>query len=124
MVRHDQVRVARQLELADVDVARLEHVELGEEHLRVDDDAVADHRDDGGVQDPARDELELEHVAVDHDGVARVVARLVAHDERALLGEIVGEATLAFVTPMGADDHRAGHGNRFENATTVTLTGG
>ena len=80
--------------------------------------------DDVRVQDPARDELELEHVAVDHDRVARVVARLVAHDERALLGEIIGEAALAFVTPVGTDDHRAGHGIRSVNATTVTLTGG
>ena len=46
---------------------RLEHVELGEQHRGVDDDAVADHRDDVRVEHAARHELEREHLAVDDD---------------------------------------------------------
>jgi hypothetical protein len=103
------VRVAGELEAARVDAFAREHFELGEQHRRVDDHAVADDRDRGFVEDAARDELEGEHLAVDDDRVAGVVAALVAHDEGRLLGEVVGEATLALVTPLGADDHRAGH---------------
>ena len=110
VVRHDQVRVAG--ELAGVTCrcpCALEHVELVDEHDRVDDDAVADDRRDVRVEDAARHELELEHLAVDHERVPGVVTALVAHDELALLGEVVGELALALVTPLGSDDHRAGH---------------
>ena len=124
MVGHDQVGIARQLELADVDVAFLEHVELGDQHLGIDDHTVADDRSDVGVQDPARHQLQLEHVAVDDDRVSGVVARLVTHDERALLGEIIGKAALALVTPVGTDDHRARHWPVSRNATPITLTAG
>ena len=44
VVREDQVGVARDLDLRAVDAPALEHVDLGEEHRRVDDDAVADDR--------------------------------------------------------------------------------
>ena len=109
VVRHDQVGVAREPQVGGGHALGLEHVDLGEEHGRVDDHAVADDRRDVRVEDPARHELDLEDLAVDHDGVARVVATLVAHDEGRLLGEVVGEPTLALVTPLGADDHRARH---------------
>ena len=88
---------------------RLEHVELGDQHRGIDDHAVADHRRDVRVEHAARHELEREHLAVDHDAVAGVVAALVAHDELALLRQVVGEAALALVAPLGADDHRARH---------------
>jgi hypothetical protein len=103
------VGVARQAHAPAVDPLRLEHVELFDEHDGVDHDTVADHRHDPGVEDAARDELELEHLALDHDRVARVVPTLVAHAQRGFLGEVVGELALALVTPLGADDHRAGH---------------
>ena len=110
MVRHDQVRVAGDPQRRRVDALGLEHVDLGEEHRRVDDDPVADHRRDVGVEDAARHELEREGLAVDDDRVAGVVPALVADAERALLGEVVGETALALVTPLGTDDHRARHG--------------
>ena len=43
--RHDQVRVPGDDDDRGVDAARLELVELGDQHLRVDDAAGADHRD-------------------------------------------------------------------------------
>ena len=46
---------------------------------------------DPRVQHAARHELELEHLAVDDERVARVVAALVADAHRRFLGEIVGE---------------------------------
>ncbi len=111
MVGHDQVRVARELHARGVDALALEHVELGDEHRGVDHHAVAD---DGGhvrVEHAAGHQLQGEHLGADHDAVARVVTTLIADDEVALLGQVVGETSLAFVAPLGADDHRAGHGN-------------
>jgi hypothetical protein len=102
-------RVARHAQPARVDAAALEHVELGEEHRGVDDDAVRDHRHDPRVEHPARRELELEHLAVDDERVPRIVPALVADDERGLLGEVVGELPLRLVAPLGPDDHCAGH---------------
>ena len=89
--------------------AGLEHGDLVEQHLGVDDDAVADDRGDVAVEHAARDQLEGEGLAVDHERVPGVVAALVAHHEVHLLGEEVGEAPLALVTPLGSDDDRRRH---------------
>ena len=88
----------------------VQHRELVEEHRRVHHDAVADDGHDPRVQDAARDELQLEDLAVDHQRVPGVVAALVADAQRGLFREVVGEAALAFVAPLGTDDHRARHG--------------
>ena len=109
VVRHDQVRVAGEPQEAGVDALGLEHVDLVDEHRRVDDHAVADDRRHPRVEDAARHELELEDLSVDHERVARVVAALVPDAHRRLLGEVVGDPTLALVAPLRADDHRAGH---------------
>ena len=90
--------------------SRLEHVELGEQHARIDHDAVADDRRDVVVEDAARDELQGEGLAVDDDRVPGVVAALVADDQVHLLGDEVGELALALVTPLGTDDDGRGHG--------------
>ena len=100
---------------------RLEHVELVDQHARVDHDAVADHGRHPRVQHAARHELQLEHLAVDDDRVAGVVPALVADDERGFLGEVVGEPTLALVAPLGTDDHRAGHRRASRRAATDLL---
>ncbi len=122
VVRHDQVRVAGELHARHVDALGREHVELGDEHRGVDHHAVADDRRDVGEEHAARHQLECEDVVAHHDAVARVVPALVADDVIGLLGEVVGEATLALVTPLGADDHGAAHGSLRENATKgVTL---
>ena len=117
MVRHDQVRVARDQQPRGVDALGLERVELVEQDLRVHDHAVADDRGHRGVQDPRGDELQRERLAVDDDAVARVVAALVAHDDVHLLGEEVGQLALALVTPLGAD-----HDGCWQRVPPRTLT--
>src|SRR3712207_8920396 len=52
-----------------VDALALEHVDLGQQHGRVDDHAVADDRRDVVVEHTARDELQGEALTVDDDGV-------------------------------------------------------
>ncbi len=53
--------------------------------------------------------MELEDLVAADDGVAGVVAALVADDHRDLLGEEVGGLALALVAPLQPDDHRGGH---------------
>jgi hypothetical protein len=55
VVRQDQVRlVAHDEPIADGDAGGRELVDLGEERLRIDDDAVADDAGDPRVEDPRR----------------------------------------------------------------------
>ncbi len=79
------------------------------QHGRVDHHPVGDHGGDVVVEDPAGYELEGEGLAVDHEGVPRVVAALVPDDHRHLLGDEVGELPLAFVTPLRTDDYGRRH---------------
>ena len=58
---------------------------------------------------PLGHQLEGEALAVDDDGVAGVVAALVADDHVHLLGEEVGELALALVAPLGADHDGGRH---------------
>ncbi len=109
VVRHDQVGVATHHHAAGVDALGRQRVELGEEDAGVHHHAVADDRGDVGIEDAARDELEGEGHAVDHDGVAGVVAALVADDHVHVPGQEVGELALALVAPLRPDDHGCGH---------------
>ena len=87
----------------------IEAVELGQQDGRVDHHPVADHRRDVLVEDAARDQLEGEGLAVDHDAVAGVVAALVAHHHVHLAGQEVGELALPLVAPLGPHHHGCGH---------------
>ncbi len=109
VVGHDQVRVGRQLQVRDADPGALQAVDLTQQHPRVDDDPVADHARLLGVEDPRRDQVEGERLAVTDDRVARVVASLVADDRGSPLGEQIGDLALALVAPLGADYDHAWH---------------
>ena len=103
VVGHDQVGVGGDPQVADVDAAALQPVDLAEQDARVEDDAVADHADLVRVEDPGGDQVELELLAVADDRVAGVVAALEAHDRVRALGEQVDDLALALVAPLGAD---------------------
>ena len=76
----------------------------------VDHHAVADHVVHARREDSGRDEVQREVLAVgQHDGVAGVVAALVAHHPLDLAAEQVGGLALALVTPLGADQHDRRH---------------
>jgi hypothetical protein len=53
--------------------------------------------------------VELELLSVANDRVAGVVAALKADHEVGLLGEQVGDLSLALVAPLGADYRYPGH---------------
>src|SRR6202000_943540 len=84
-------------------------IDLAQQHPWVDDDAVADHAGLVGVEDPRRDQVELELLAVADDRVAGVVAALVADDRCSPLGEQIRDLALALVAPLGADYDHAWH---------------
>jgi hypothetical protein len=109
VVRHDHVRAPADAHARDIDAALGEHVELGDQRQRVHDDAVADHRGHVRVEHARRRETQLEHLVAADDGVAGVVATLVADDHRGPLREEVRRLALAFVTPLEPDDDRGRH---------------
>ena len=109
VVRQDHVRGEARPEPARVDAARGQRVELVDQRRRVDDDARPDERDDVRIEDPGRDEVELEDLVAEHQRVAGVVAALVADDEGGLLGEEVGGLALPLVAPLEPDDDGGGH---------------
>ena len=93
----------------DVNATRNQPIKLAKERLRIDDDAWPDDWSDMPVEDAARHKVQLERVFANDDGVPCVVATLVAHDRRNLLGEEVGRLPLPFVAPLETDDHAGRH---------------
>ena len=110
VVRHDQVRVGRDAQAVQVDPAPAQLVDLRAQHHRVHHHAVADRAELAGVEDPRRDQVELEGLALTDDRVTGVVAALKADHEVGLLGEQVHDLSLPFVAPLGADDYHSWHG--------------
>jgi len=78
VVRHDEVRLAGDLEPASVDVPALQIVDLLAQDGGIDHNAVADDGHDVGVEDAGWHQMEGELAPEVLDGVARVVAPLVA----------------------------------------------
>src|SRR5271157_944579 len=53
--------------------------------------------------------MELEDLLAQNDGVAGVVAALIANDRRDVLGQSVGRLAFALVAPLQADNYGGGH---------------
>ena len=114
VVGEHQVRAIADVE-APLDVHAVAHelVDLGEQRLGVEHDAVADRAPHARVQDAARNLVEHGRAVADVHGVAGVRAALVAHHPVGALGQDVDELALPFIAPLRADDDdRAGLGNR------------
>ena len=109
VVGHDQVRVGRYAQAAHVDALRAQRIELVDQHLGVDHDAVADHAALARIQDAGGNQVQLPLAPVAHDRVARVIAALKAHDGVDPLGEQVSDLALALVAPLGPNDHDSRH---------------
>ncbi len=109
VVRRDEVRTCTDHETGGVDALLVEAAHLLEEDGRIDHDPVADDRDDARRQDPAGQQVQGELAVTDDDGVAGVVAALVANDVVDTTAEKIGRLSLAFVTPLGTDEHDCGH---------------
>ena len=105
VVRHDDMRVAADLEVLGGDAVGLEHVDLLKDNLGVDDAAVTDHRHVVGIHDAGGHLVQAVLLAVDDDGVAGVVAARVAHDGIEVAGDQVANLTFALIAPLGTDQN-------------------
>ena len=105
VVRQHEVRAVAHVQAAfDVDAVGDELVDLGEQRLGIEHDAVADRAAHARMQDAARNLVQDERVLAQIDGVPGVRAALVAHHPVGALGEHVDELALPFVAPLRADD--------------------
>lgn len=103
------MRVGGDAQARAVDAARGDVLELLEEHVQIDDDAVADDGGDAFGEDSGGQEVQRVLVAVDHDGVSGVVASVELDDEVGVLAELVSGLAFAFVAPLGAEHDDGGH---------------
>ena len=94
---------------ADREPLLREALDLGDERMRIEHDAVADDAELAGPHDAGGQKRELVDLAADHEGVAGIVPALEAHDHVGLLGEPVDDLALAFVAPLGAHDDHVRH---------------
>ena len=109
VVRHDHMRVARDLEVLAGDAFGFQHGHLLDEHAGINDHAVADDRNRMLVHDAGGHEVQRELLVAVDDRVTRVVAALVANHVIVLACDQVGDFALAFVAPLGANQNRARH---------------
>jgi hypothetical protein len=105
----DHVRVGADPQRAHVDAARVERLQLLEQHRQVDHHPVADDRCAAGGEDAAGQQVEGVLLVADDDRVAGVVAAVELHDVVDGPAELVGRLALAFIAPLGADQDECGH---------------
>ncbi len=104
VVRQHEMRAVAHVESAlDIHAVGDEFVDLGEQRLGIEHDAVPDRAAHAGMQDAARDLVEHELAVTDLHGVPGVRAALIAHDPVRALGDHVDEFALPFVAPLCAD---------------------
>ena len=84
---------------------------LAEQHGGIDDGALRQHAPRARVQHAGWDEVEHHLLAADHEGVTRVRAAPVTHDDVGVLRVEVDDLAFAFVAPLGAHDHHDCHGS-------------
>src|SRR5690606_34968173 len=109
VIARDDVGVGADAQTRDVDSAGGEGIELFEENLDVDNDAVGDHGHDAGRQDAGGQQVQRVLLVADDHGVAGVVAAIELDDVIDTVSEQVGGLALAFIAPLGTDQHDCGH---------------
>jgi hypothetical protein len=98
-----------QILAADTDAELLDLGDLLGERPRIDNHAVADHRQLALAHHTGGKQRQLIGGAVDHQRMAGVVAALEAHHDIGALRQPIDDLALALVAPLGADDHDIGH---------------
>ena len=107
--RGDKVGVGRDLKLRRVSTAGFQTVDFGEERFEVHNDAVADHGHNIRRQNASRQQLEFVLFTADNHRVPGVVAAVGLDDIVDLGSQDVCCLALAFVAPLGTDDHDCRH---------------
>ena len=106
MPRQQQRRAGADLEVIGGDCyALVAHVaDLFDQALGVYGDAVADDGDDALPEDARGQQVQSKFAVFIDDGVSRVAAALIAHDNVIVGADEVDHAALALVTPVDADN--------------------
>ncbi len=84
-------------------------LDFGEQRMRIDDDAIADHGQLAGAHDARGQKRQLVAGSVDDKCMAGIVTALEAHDDIGTLGEPVDDLALAFITPLRTNHHHIRH---------------
>jgi hypothetical protein len=79
------------------------------EDPRVDDHPVAEHQVAFFAGDAGGKEVKLQHLFTEHDGVSGVVSTLKTGHPRGLFGQTVDQFSLAFIAPLGPQNHGGWH---------------
>jgi len=105
VIRQDEMRPLAHVESPlDVDSGLHEAVDLVEQRVGIEHDAVADRAAHAGMQDAARNLMEDKGPVAEVHRVAGVCAALVADHPVGPLGQHVHELALPFVSPLRPDD--------------------
>ena len=123
VIRQHEMRPVAHVEAPlDVDAIAHELIDLGEQRLGIEHDAVSDRAAHAGMQNAARNLMEDEGAIAELHGVAGIRTALVAHDPVSALGDHVHELSLPFVAPLRADDDESA--NRCaEHACSESVSG-
>src|SRR6185503_15515536 len=101
VIWQDQMSAVAHVEAAlDVDAILDEAIDLGEQRVRIEHDAVAYRAAHAFVQDAAGNLVQDKRVIAQNDGMARVRAALIADHPIRALGEDIHELALALVAPL------------------------
>ena len=93
----------------DLDALRADAFDLGQEVPGIDHHAVADDRQLAAPHQAGGQQRQLEHLAVNDQRVAGIVAALEADDDIGPGRQPVHDLALALVAPLGAYDHDSCH---------------
>ena len=109
--RQDQRHILGDLEVGrrHLDPLAAHLLDLVDEMIGIEDDAVADDRKLARTHDARGKQRELETFAVDDQRMAGVVAALKAHDDVGPDRQPVDDLALSLVAPLGADNDDIGH---------------
>ena len=109
VVGRDDVRGLAHQQVGAVDAAGFQAVDLLEEHLRIHDHAVADHRGQVRVDDAGGQQVQGVRLVADHHAMARVVAAVEACDIIDLGADQIGRLAFTLVAPLGTDKNNSRH---------------
>src|SRR5262249_12294594 len=94
--------------MIDLDALRAQSVNLIEQRLRINHHAIADDAGLARMGDARRNQVQnefmIDFATANDDGVAGVMAALIASDDVEMWREQVNDLAFAFLSPLGADD--------------------
>ena len=102
----------------NIDSVRDQLIDLGEQRVGIENDAVPDRASHTGMHDPARDLVQNERFVADVNGVPCIRSALIAHDPVGSLRDDVDELSLPFIAPL-RPNYYDGARLRIEHATPV-----